>query len=235
VRTLGVITKLDLMDRGTTAVAALSGARLPLRLGFCGVVCRSQADIDAGVDVQVRRRLIFVCLFLFSFCFVFRLLVVMCRYMQWSMVRSRHNCFWQMQEQLLLYRSNCFCTGASVQIASGKFITCPAFATKDSLFIPSFFAFISLRGVTNTHSLVVSFPFLFSPCQASLTAERRFFRRHTAYSALAGRVGTPHLTQRLSGTYTHVAMKSSLSRQFRDACSLPRTHLTLTCTLTRMP
>ena len=46
-RTLGVITKLDLMDRGTDAYDVLTGSTIPLRLGYVGVVCRSQRDIDA--------------------------------------------------------------------------------------------------------------------------------------------------------------------------------------------
>jgi replication fork clamp-binding protein CrfC len=45
-RTLGVITKLDLMDRGTDALDMLMGRVIPLQLGFVGVVNRSQLDID---------------------------------------------------------------------------------------------------------------------------------------------------------------------------------------------
>ncbi|KFM27720.1 Dynamin-1-like protein [Auxenochlorella protothecoides] len=44
-RTIGVLTKLDLMDRGTDAVAALRNEVVPLRLGHVGVVLRSQEDI----------------------------------------------------------------------------------------------------------------------------------------------------------------------------------------------
>lgn len=36
------------MDKGTDALDVLSGRVLPLRLGFVGVVCRSQQDIDAN-------------------------------------------------------------------------------------------------------------------------------------------------------------------------------------------
>lgn len=36
-RTLGVITKLDLMDKGTDAMDVLTGKVFPLRLGFIGV------------------------------------------------------------------------------------------------------------------------------------------------------------------------------------------------------
>jgi len=41
-RTLGVITKIDIMDRGTNAKRMLTGQDVPLRLGFIGVKNRSQ-------------------------------------------------------------------------------------------------------------------------------------------------------------------------------------------------
>ncbi|MQL78741.1 hypothetical protein Taro_011153 [Colocasia esculenta] len=41
-RTIGVITKLDIMDRGTDARNFLLGNIIPLRLGYVGVVNRSQ-------------------------------------------------------------------------------------------------------------------------------------------------------------------------------------------------
>ncbi|KAJ7516642.1 hypothetical protein O6H91_22G065700 [Diphasiastrum complanatum] len=44
-RTIGVITKLDIMDRGTDARNFLLGNIIPLRLGYVGVVNRSQEDI----------------------------------------------------------------------------------------------------------------------------------------------------------------------------------------------
>lgn len=47
-RTIGVLTKLDLMDHGTNAMDILSGRVYPLKLGFIGVVNRSQHDIQAG-------------------------------------------------------------------------------------------------------------------------------------------------------------------------------------------
>jgi dynamin 1-like protein len=40
-RTIGVITKIDLMDEGTNAIDILSGRQIPLKLGYVGVVCRS--------------------------------------------------------------------------------------------------------------------------------------------------------------------------------------------------
>jgi len=51
-RTIGVITKLDLMDRGTDAYDVLAGNTIPLRLGYIGVVCRSQRDIDNHKPVE---------------------------------------------------------------------------------------------------------------------------------------------------------------------------------------
>lgn len=44
-RTLGVITKLDIMDKGTDALEMLLGKIVPLKLGYIGVVNRSQKDI----------------------------------------------------------------------------------------------------------------------------------------------------------------------------------------------
>lgn len=41
-RTVGVLTKLDIMDKGTDAMDVLQGRVYPLRLGFTGVVLRSQ-------------------------------------------------------------------------------------------------------------------------------------------------------------------------------------------------
>jgi GTP-binding protein EngB required for normal cell division len=45
-RTLGVLTKLDLMDPGTDASDILEGRLLKLRRGFVGVVNRGQRDLD---------------------------------------------------------------------------------------------------------------------------------------------------------------------------------------------
>ena len=47
-RTIGILTKLDLMDHGTNALDILSGNVYPLKLGFIGVVNRSQQDIHAN-------------------------------------------------------------------------------------------------------------------------------------------------------------------------------------------
>ncbi|KAF9068382.1 Dynamin central region-domain-containing protein [Rhodocollybia butyracea] len=47
-RTIGVLTKLDLMDAGTNALDILTGRVYPLKLGFIGVVNRSQHDINSN-------------------------------------------------------------------------------------------------------------------------------------------------------------------------------------------
>ncbi|KAI1327560.1 Dynamin central region-domain-containing protein [Xylariaceae sp. FL0255] len=47
-RTIGVLTKVDLMDHGTNALDILSGRVYPLKLGFVGVVNRSQQDIQGN-------------------------------------------------------------------------------------------------------------------------------------------------------------------------------------------
>lgn len=51
-RTIGVITKLDLMDDGTDAREVLTNQLLPLRRGYIGVVNRSQKDIDGNKDIR---------------------------------------------------------------------------------------------------------------------------------------------------------------------------------------
>ncbi|CZS99539.1 hypothetical protein WAI453_002474 [Rhynchosporium graminicola] len=45
-RTIGVLTKVDLMDVGTDVVDILAGRIIPLRLGYVPVVNRGQRDID---------------------------------------------------------------------------------------------------------------------------------------------------------------------------------------------
>lgn len=54
-RTLGVVTKLDLMDAGTNALDVLLGRIIPLRRGYVGVVNRSQADLDTRATVTQAR------------------------------------------------------------------------------------------------------------------------------------------------------------------------------------
>ncbi|OAA39682.1 dynamin-A [Metarhizium rileyi] len=51
-RTIGVLTKLDLMDHGTNALDILSGRVYPLKLGFIGVVNRSQQDIQGNKPME---------------------------------------------------------------------------------------------------------------------------------------------------------------------------------------
>ncbi|KAK9942448.1 hypothetical protein M0R45_008114 [Rubus argutus] len=50
-RTIGVITKLDIMDRGTDAGNFLLGKVVPLKLGYVGVVNRSQEDINKNSSI----------------------------------------------------------------------------------------------------------------------------------------------------------------------------------------
>ena len=54
-RTIGVVTKLDIMDRGTDAVAYLRGEVVPLRLGYIGVVNRCQQDIAQRRSIREAR------------------------------------------------------------------------------------------------------------------------------------------------------------------------------------
>lgn len=51
-RTMGVLTKLDLMDAGTDALDVLTGKSFPLKLGFIGVVNRSQQDIITNKPLE---------------------------------------------------------------------------------------------------------------------------------------------------------------------------------------
>ncbi|GAW18748.1 hypothetical protein ANO14919_082300 [Xylariales sp. No.14919] len=51
-RTIGVLTKVDLMDHGTNALDILSGRVYPLKLGFVGVVNRSQQDIQGNRPME---------------------------------------------------------------------------------------------------------------------------------------------------------------------------------------
>ncbi|KAI0025597.1 Dynamin central region-domain-containing protein [Xylariomycetidae sp. FL0641] len=51
-RTIGVLTKVDLMDHGTNALDILTGRVYPLKLGFVGVVNRSQQDIQGNRPME---------------------------------------------------------------------------------------------------------------------------------------------------------------------------------------
>ncbi|CAN1300108.1 Dynamin-related protein 5A [Linum perenne] len=55
-RTFGVLTKIDLMDKGTDAVDILEGKSYRLKFPWVGVVNRSQADINKNVDMIAARR-----------------------------------------------------------------------------------------------------------------------------------------------------------------------------------
>ncbi|KAI5119099.1 hypothetical protein M0805_004870 [Coniferiporia weirii] len=52
-RTIGVLTKVDLMDQGTDVVDILAGRVIPLRLGYVPVVNRGQRDIDQSKSIQI--------------------------------------------------------------------------------------------------------------------------------------------------------------------------------------
>ncbi|KAK4744524.1 hypothetical protein SAY87_010836 [Trapa incisa] len=54
-RTFGVLTKIDLMDKGTDAVDILEGRSYKLQFPWIGVVNRSQADINKSVDMIAAR------------------------------------------------------------------------------------------------------------------------------------------------------------------------------------
>ncbi|XP_060206185.1 phragmoplastin DRP1E-like isoform X2 [Lycium barbarum] len=54
-RTFGVLTKLDLMDKGTNALDVLEGRAYRLQHPWVGIVNRSQADINKNVDMIYAR------------------------------------------------------------------------------------------------------------------------------------------------------------------------------------
>ena len=51
-RTLGVITKIDLMDKGTNALSLLKGEEYQLKYGYVAVKGRSQQDIKEGKTIK---------------------------------------------------------------------------------------------------------------------------------------------------------------------------------------
>ncbi|KPI86780.1 putative GTP-binding protein [Leptomonas seymouri] len=55
-RTVGVLTKIDLMDKGTDCFDVLTNKVLHLRHGFVGVVCRSQQDINDRKSMEAARK-----------------------------------------------------------------------------------------------------------------------------------------------------------------------------------
>ena len=52
----GVLTKLDIMDRGTSASHILRNTHIPLRLGYVGVVLRCQEDINNKAPMGEARK-----------------------------------------------------------------------------------------------------------------------------------------------------------------------------------
>lgn len=52
-RTIGVITKIDIMDKGTSAKRMLMNEDIHLKLGYIGIVNRAQEDIKNKVPVEV--------------------------------------------------------------------------------------------------------------------------------------------------------------------------------------
>ena len=55
-RTIGVITKIDIMDKGTSAKRMLMNEEIHLKLGYIGIVNRAQEDINNRVPVEVALR-----------------------------------------------------------------------------------------------------------------------------------------------------------------------------------
>ena len=55
-RTLGVLTKLDIMDAGTDAKKALMNEEIPLKLGYVGVKNRSKLDLNNKISMAETAR-----------------------------------------------------------------------------------------------------------------------------------------------------------------------------------
>ena len=51
-RTLGVLTKVDIMDKGTDCMDVIRGEVLPLKLGYIAIVNRSQNDINSQKSIR---------------------------------------------------------------------------------------------------------------------------------------------------------------------------------------
>ncbi|KCV67351.1 dynamin GTPase [Fonticula alba] len=51
-RTIGVLTKIDIMDKGTDVLDILAGKVVPLQLGYVPVVNRAQRDIDSAKSIR---------------------------------------------------------------------------------------------------------------------------------------------------------------------------------------
>ena len=48
-RTIGVMTKVDMMDEGTSCLATIQNQVFPLRLGWIPVVCRSHSQTSNAI------------------------------------------------------------------------------------------------------------------------------------------------------------------------------------------
>eukprot|EP00477_Mikrocytos_mackini_P000295 GAHX01000311.1.p1 GENE.GAHX01000311.1~~GAHX01000311.1.p1 ORF type:complete len:632 (-),score=146.34 GAHX01000311.1:28-1875(-) len=55
-RTLGIVTKLDLMDKGTSAIKVLNNKEFFLKLGYVGVISRGQMDLEKKTSVDEANR-----------------------------------------------------------------------------------------------------------------------------------------------------------------------------------
>ncbi len=51
-RTIGVLTKIDLMDKGTDVIDILAGRVIPLKYGYVPVINRSQQDISTNKSIK---------------------------------------------------------------------------------------------------------------------------------------------------------------------------------------
>ena len=51
-RTLGVLTKIDIMDPGTNVLDVLNNKIFPLRYGYIGVICRNQKDTNNKKSIE---------------------------------------------------------------------------------------------------------------------------------------------------------------------------------------
>lgn len=51
-RTIGVLTKVDLMDQGTDVIDILAGRVIPLRFGYVPVINRGQKDIETKKTIR---------------------------------------------------------------------------------------------------------------------------------------------------------------------------------------
>lgn len=51
-RTIGVLTKIDIMDQGTDCCEILNNQVVPLRRGYIAVINRSQKDIQDNLPIR---------------------------------------------------------------------------------------------------------------------------------------------------------------------------------------